>query len=133
MLYIRCRDSRDHLHLTSGRQEVGGKANLALKRRSRGEIAAPICVGVVSQGEDIVAPDLPLRRILESFGVFGIGVVRRGGIESDHWAACRGVHIDVVNDLVQIVKPVIGVLVLEVAAAGPHLVLALREVRLAER
>ena len=43
-------------------------------------------------------------------------------VEGSDWPAQRGVQVDVVDDLVQVVKPVVGVLVLEVGAARPHLV-----------
>ena len=43
-------------------------------------------------------------------------------VHSNDRAATRSVQIHVVNELVQIMKPVIGVLIVEIRATGPHLV-----------
>eukprot|EP00965_Chrysotila_dentata_P236536 6201376-Pleurochrysis_carterae.AAC.1 len=69
---------------------------------------------IVAQREDIVGAYGVLTGVL----LLLIGVQRRRRVEGVDAA----VQVDVVDQLVQVSIPVVGVLVLEVSAARPHLV-----------
>lgn len=58
---------------------------------------------------------------------------RRSPVKRAHGSAHACVEVDVVDDFVQVVHPVVGVLVLEIGPTRPHLVVALGDVVLLER
>ena len=70
---------------------------------------------VVSERENIVRAHFPLRKGRNRCLVFAVRVVRRRRVEGDHWPTLRGIPIHVVDNLVQIMKPVISILVLKYA------------------
>mmetsp|Transcript_40665 Transcript_40665/g.97497 ORF Transcript_40665/g.97497 Transcript_40665/m.97497 type:complete len:832 (-) Transcript_40665:177-2672(-) len=109
--------SAEHLQLPGGVQEVGRGADLALEGGPGGEVPGPVVVGGVGQGEDVVVADLPLLVGL----VLLLGVHRRRGIERVH----RPVLVDVVDELVEVVVPVLRVLVVEIRPGRPQLVVGL--------
>ena len=57
------------------------------------------------------------------------GLVAKGGsFTGSDGSAKRSVQVDVVDDFVQVVKPVVGILVLKIRATSPHLVVCLGNV-----
>lgn len=121
---------------TSGHLQVAvAEPLVSLQRRSAGEVAGPEIVGVVCVGEEIVALQLPggkyeelkvnmakihngggLTVVLpgEVCSVQFLEVTGGGGVEHVDLAAVGLLSVDVADQLVQVLVPQVGVLVLEV-------------------
>ena len=113
---------RDHLELTSCEEQIRRESHLALESWARGEVAAPVVVRVVSKREDVVGASLVRPTPL----LLLVGVERRRRVEHVDGA----VHVHVMNELIEVAVPVLRILVVEVGAACPDLVLREGMVRL---
>jgi len=116
------RDIVERLELARGVHVARSDALPELKRGARREVPAPVVVRPVRERENVVLPDLPLdaRRALR------FDVDRRRRVER----VDAGVHVDVVNQAVEVVVPRLCVLVVEVRPHCPHDVVRLRVRRL---
>mmetsp|Transcript_15528 Transcript_15528/g.24356 ORF Transcript_15528/g.24356 Transcript_15528/m.24356 type:complete len:226 (+) Transcript_15528:1744-2421(+) len=100
------------LQLTRSLQVPGAVAHVPLEGGTGGEVAGPEVVGSVRVGEVIIVLDAP--RQVSS--VLGVGVFLGGRIEKVDSA----VEVSVVDELVEVLVPRLGVGVLEVRAHRPH-------------
>mmetsp|Transcript_4977 Transcript_4977/g.11401 ORF Transcript_4977/g.11401 Transcript_4977/m.11401 type:complete len:308 (+) Transcript_4977:2291-3214(+) len=115
----------DHFDLPRRDEEVGREADLPLERWARGEVARPVSVWVVAERPDVVGAHLVAALPLLLL-VCVAGGRRVEGVDA-------AVEVDVVDELVEVAVPVVGVLELEVCATRPHLVRRQRVVVLLDR
>ena len=94
---------------------VTANAYLFFKRRSGSEVATPVVVEIVSQGENVVRSYFPREVLLQCFLVLGFHIDGRRRVHQIDGA----ILVHVVNQFVQVVVPVISILVVEVTSARP--------------